>query len=250
MKITEVKAKSILTRTGIPGIDYCLNPYTGCAHACRYCYATFMKKFTEHQEPWGSFVDVKVNAVDLLKKVLRRPRTGEVIVSSVTDPYQPTERSYRLTRGCLELLSQSTLDVSILTKSDLVTRDIDILKRMRNVEVGLTIATDDEDVKRLFEPTAPSVASRLGALRALCEAGVYTCVFIGPILPMNPEGLVDLVAPFTRKVLIDRMNYTWKIRDVYKTHGLDYALEPIYFEEVEARLLDRLNTYGIEATAV
>jgi DNA repair photolyase len=250
MKTREVLARSILSKTNIPGIDYCLNPYTGCAHACRYCYATFMKKFTGHTEAWGSFVDIKINAVDLLKKALRLKQAGEVMLSSVTDPYQPLEKKYELTRGCLELLSRSQLKVSILTKSDLVVRDIGILRDMETAEVGLTIATDDEAIKHIFEPASPTVKSRLSALQALSRAGIQTYAFIGPILPMNPEKLADAVAPFARQILIDRMNYHWKVRGIYKAHNLEYAIEEAFFQDIEARLLARLACHGIDARLV
>jgi len=250
MKIREVRARTILSRTRIPGIDYCLNPYTGCSHACTYCYATFMKKFTDHPEPWGTFVDVKVNAVDLLKKALRRNITGEVMMSSVTDAYQPIERKYGLARGCLELLAQTELDVDILTKSDLVTRDIDIFSKMATVDVGLTIATNREDIKRIFEPASSSIRERLNALKALRKAGISTYVFIGPILPMDPDKVADSIAPFTDRVLIDRMNYKYKVEETYRKNKLDHALEPDYFEETEQKLVARLAHHGVRADCV
>ncbi len=250
MKIKEVRARSILSRTRIPGIDYCLNPYTGCSHACAYCYATFMKKFTDHSEPWGTFVDVKINAVDLLKKALRKNITGEVMMSSVTDAYQPVERKYGLTRGCLELLAQTELDVDILTKSSLVTRDIDILSGMATVDVGLSITTNREDIKRIFEPASSSIRERLNALRALRKAGISTYVFIGPILPMDPVKLADLVAPFTDRVLVDRMNYKWKVEETYRRNNLKHALEPGYLEDIQRRLVARLAHHGVRAECV
>lgn len=250
MRVKEVRARSILSRTRIPGIDYCINPYTGCAHACKYCYATFMKKFTGHVEPWGTFVDIKMNAVDLLKKALRKNITGEVMLSSVTDAYQAVERRYGLTRGCLELLARTELDVDILTKSNLVTRDIDILCQMATVDVGLTITTNREDIKRIFEPASPSIRERLNALRALRKAGISTYVFIGPVLPMKPENLADSIAPFTDRVLIDRMNYEWKVKQIYHRSRLEYALEPGYFEEIEQALIARLAHHGIQAECV
>lgn len=246
MKITEKNVRSILTRTNIPGIDYCLNPYVGCAHACRYCYATFMSKYSGHTEPWGSFVDVKVNAVGLLRKALRWRHEGDVILSSVTDPYQPVERTYRLTRGCLELLAGSRLNVSILTKSHLVERDLDILGRMGNVEVGLTITTDSEKTRRVFEPGPSSIAERLGALRSLHTRGIPTYVFVGPVLPMDPERLAEEISPFAGRVLIDRMNYAWKVKGLYREHRLDFGLDDAYFEEIESRLAAALGRRGVE----
>jgi DNA repair photolyase len=250
MQITEKNARSILTRTNISGIDYCLNPYVGCAHACRYCYATFMSRFSGHTEPWGSFVDVKVNAVGLLRKALRRRHEGEVILSSVTDPYQPVEKTYRLTRECLELLAASRLSVSILTKSHLVERDLDILERMGNVEVGLTISTDSEKTRRIFEPGASSIAERLGALGSLHSRGIPTYVFVGPMLPMDPERLAERISPYAGKVLVDRMNYAWKVKGFYRRYGLDFALDDAYFEETESKLAERLGRLGVETRIV
>jgi DNA repair photolyase len=209
-----------------------------------------MRKHSGHPEPWGQFVDVKVNAPELLKKALRRKLQGEVILSSVTDPYQPLERSYALTRACLDLLSGTNLGVRVLTKSDLVTRDLDIFKRFKNIEVGLTVTTDSEDTRQIFEPHSAGIRSRVQALRTLRREGISTSVFIGPILPMDPERLVEMIAPFAQKVLIDRMNYQYKVRRVYKAHGLAPALQDEYFEEIEARLLSGLSHHGISATLV
>jgi DNA repair photolyase len=245
MKMSERNVRSILSRTNIPGADYCLNPYIGCAHGCRYCYATFMTKYSGHTEPWGSFVEAKVNAVQLLRKELRRRREGEVILSSVTDPYQPVERTYGLTRGCLELLAASNLAVSILTKSHLVERDLDILGRMVNVEVGLTITTDREDIRRIFEPGASPIQARLRALQSLHTRKVPTYVFVGPMLPMDPDRLAARISPFADRVLMDRMNYAWKVKALYMRHRLGFALEASYFEEIESGLAAAFRRHGV-----
>lgn len=250
MKVAEIAARAILTKTGIPNIDYCLNPYLGCGHACRYCYATFMKKYSGHEEPWGSFVDVKTNAPALLRRELRRRRSGKVLLSSVTDPYQPVEAAYKLTRACLELLAMADLEVSILTKSRMVTRDIDILSRIAKIDVGLTVTTDREDMRELFEPGASTIAARLAALKTLSEKGIPTHAFIGPILPMNPARLVEALGPHVERVLIDRMNYQWKVRDLYRRHDLAWALEPDYFEQAEATLLRGLAAMGVAVEVV
>ena len=250
MKIRKVHSRSILTRTNIKGIDYCLNPYVGCQHACRYCYATFMKKFSGHDDAWGTFVDVKANALDLLKRDLRRPRSGHVILSSVTDPYQPAEATHKITRACMELLVLSDLKVSVLSKSGLVCRDIDLFKKARDLEVGLTITTDREPMRELFEPAASPVRARIKALKALHEAGVRTCVFIGPILPMDPLRLVEMIAPHAGRVIIDRMNYPWKVRRIYEARGISHALGDDYFEDTEASLAGRLRRLGIDTEEV
>ncbi|MBM4136400.1 MAG: radical SAM protein, partial [Nitrospira sp.] len=155
--IREITVKSVLTKSGIPGADYCINPYIGCFHGCRYCYATFMKKYTNHEEPWGSFVDAKINAPEILRRQMKRAVNGTVIISSVTDAYQPVDGKYKLTRRCLEELLPYQFPVEILTKSPLVLRDMDIIKKFRDIEVGITITTDDERIRKIFEPNAPPV---------------------------------------------------------------------------------------------
>jgi DNA repair photolyase len=174
MNIREIAAKNAIARTGIEGYDYCLNPYVGCGHGCRYCYAAFMKQFTGHSEPWGDFVDVKANVADVLQRQLRRIRGGTLLIGTVTDPYQPLEKRYCLTRDCLTALIPSSLEVHILTRSPLVVRDTDVLKELSRVEVGLSITTNREDLKRVFEPRAPSIASRVEAQKALHDAGLRT----------------------------------------------------------------------------
>ncbi len=194
IRVREVRAKSILTKSNIPGVDFCVNPYVGCAHACRYCYARFMKRFTGHDEPWGEFVDVKVNAVELLRKRLAsmRNKEGHVLVGSVTDAYQPLERKYELTRGILRELAASPFDVTVLTKSDLVTRDVDVLAECERCDVEFSLNGVDAEVAAALEPGAASPDRRVAALKALGEAGVATRVFVSPILP----GLTDLRAIF------------------------------------------------------
>ncbi len=233
----EISMKSALSKSGIPGMKYCVNPYVGCAHACRYCYATFMKRFTGHLEPWGTFVDVKTNVSEILRRQLRRSERGTVMLSSVTDPYQPVEAKYQLTRKCLEALAQFQFPVNILTKSPLVTRDIDIISTMKDASVGLTITTENEDMRKLFEPGAPSIASRVEALKKLHKAGIRTYVFIGPLLPMNPEYLTEQIAPFAHSILIDRMNYENKTKALYIKNNIEQWLEHGHMEKIISRLL-------------
>lgn len=167
----EVESKSVLSRSRIYGVDYSVNPYLGCEHGCVYCYARFMLKYAHRDADWGRFAHPKANAPDVLERELREARKGLVLLSSVTDPYQPLERKYNLTRRILQRLSQHQFPVSILTKSSLVTRDIDVLQQFDECEVGLTIVTLDEDVRRNFEPRSDPIRERLVALRSLHEGG-------------------------------------------------------------------------------
>jgi DNA repair photolyase len=241
VKYAERTARSVLSKTGIPGARWALNPYVGCAHACRYCYAEFMKKYTGHTEPWGTFVDAKVNAPEALERELRRAARGVVMLSSVTDCYQPLEERCRLTRRCLELLRAHRFPVRILTKSPLVLRDLDLLRRFTEIEVGLTVTTDEERMRRLFEPGAPPIADRVDALGRLREAGVRTYVFIGPMLPMDPARLAAMLRGRVDEALVDPMNYSGKTRMLFHGLGEERWLDPAFTAAVADELRARLS---------
>jgi len=231
LRLGEVRCRGILSHSGIGGMDYAVNPYLGCGHACAYCYARFMTRFGHAGAEWGSFVDVKVNALDRLREEAPRKRRGRVLLSSVTDAYQPLERKYRLTRGALGILSEYGYSIDILTKSDLVLRDLDLLTKMDDVEVGLTITSLDDGVRRAFEPGASTVQARLDALGKLSDAGLPTYAFIGPLLPYlsdeNLDGLLDLLADRVNRLIVDRLNIKCGnmpvIRRVLEAHYPDLA---------------------------
>ena len=211
--IREIECKSILSKSGIESVDYALNPYVGCAHGCVYCYAVFMKRFTGHEEEWGTFVDIKVNAPDVLTRQVKRAKPGNISFGTVTDAYQPLEREYGITRACLEALLDHPHPISILTKSALVVRDLDLIKKLKDVEVAFTITTLHEEVRRRFEPGASPVAARLKALRAFSEAGIPTWAFCGPLLPGITDDEASLDALFAQLkragvgyVLVDSLN--------------------------------------------
>jgi DNA repair photolyase len=156
MIVEEVYAKTILSRSKV--LRYTINPYIGCEHGCTYCYARFMKRFTGHTEKWGDFVDVKMNAVSLLQREVKKNRAGRVWISGVCDPYQPLEKAYELTRGCLEILSRHGWPVTIQTKSPLILRDLDLLRKSNEIEAGLTITTADDRMENVcWLSISPSV---------------------------------------------------------------------------------------------
>ena len=182
--IKEIEAKTFIGKSNLPEADYVVNPYVGCTHSCSYCYARFMKRFTLHNEPWGSFVDVKMDISKKTKKELEKiPDGSTILLSSVTDPYQPVEQKYKSTRAFLENAVGKNINLSILTKSSLVLRDIDLLKKMPNVNVGLSFSSDNDNIRRIFEPGAGSVDEKLHALTVLHREGIQTYAFLGPILP-------------------------------------------------------------------
>jgi len=247
--VRDIQAKSVLNKSKIH--DYCLNPYTGCQVGCLYCYARlFIPRYSGHKEPWGQFIDVKANAPELLRKQLVRAKRGTVWIASVCDPYQPLEAERRLTRRCLEELLARQFPVNIQTKSALVTRDLDLFERFEDIEVGFTIATDDEGIARLFEPMASPIAERVAALALLHERGIRTFAFLGPLLPGNAERLASLVAGKVDRVLIDRMNYTPFIRAIYEHYGLAEFLTDRFFAEQTRRILNALRKAGVEGETI
>ncbi len=187
LDLKEVSCKTALSRSGLEA-DYALNPYQGCSHGCEYCYAPYVIR---DERPWGTFLDVKRNIPKVVSQEAKTKKKGLVRIGSVTDPYQKAEREYKLTRRCLKQLSKNDFPVLIQTKSDLVKRDVDILKKMES-DVGFTITSLDDDFRKTFEPNAPTVAERLSAIKELKEEGIPVWVFIGPLLPYENDGEDDL----------------------------------------------------------
>ncbi|MFA5079176.1 MAG: radical SAM protein [Dehalococcoidia bacterium] len=246
MIVREIPAKTILSVSQI--YDYVINPYTGCQHACTYCYARFMKRFTGHKEPWGEFVDVKINALDLLQKEVSRKKPGRVWVSGVCDPYQPLESKYEMTRQSLKILQQHQWPVTVQTRSPLVLRDIDILKEMRDLEVGLSITTMDDSIRKMFEPHAPPVKARIKALAELRAQGITTFAMIAPMLP-GAEGLASALAGKVDYILVDRMNYhnaDW----VYRKYGLKEGRSDAFFDRTSSKLATKCTEVGIDCRLV
>ena len=244
LAVREIEARSILNASKI--YDYCVNPYTGCQVGCAYCYAAlFMRRYSGHSEPWGEFVDAKVNAPALLAKQIVKARRGTIWFASVCDCYQPLEERYGLTRRSLEVLAGRDFPVVIQTKSARVRRDLDVIRRIPDVEVGFSIASDDETTLRTFERMSSPVEERIEALREFKAAGVPTFAFAGPLLPGNPERLAALLDGAVDRVLIDRMNYVPAVKAFYARHGLLEALTDSFFTTQTARLSKALRARGI-----
>jgi len=242
MIVREIYARGILSKSKV--FDYVINPYIGCQHGCAYCYARFMKRFTRHKEPWGQFVDVKINAPDLLQDEIHKMPLGRVWVSGVCDPYQPLERTYELTRKCLEILVQYGWPITVQTKSPLVLRDVDLFKRSDKIEVGLSVTTANDAMRQLFEPCAPPIEERIKALDELHLAGIRTYAMIAPMLP----GAEELAVGLSRKVdyvMIDRMNYhygDW----VYRKHNLEGTKSDDFFSLKGKELASHFRKQGVE----
>jgi DNA repair photolyase len=241
MIVKEVHTRTILSKSKV--LDYTINPYIGCEHGCRYCYARFMKRFTNHREKWGEFVDVKINAPDLLKLEIEKRRVGRVWISGTCDPYQPLEKKYELTRKCLEILSKHAMPVTVQTKSPLVMRDLELLNKIKGVEVGFSIGTADESVRRMFEPNSPPIDKRVEVLEKLHSENIKTFAMIAPLLP-KAEGLAEQLKSSVNYVLVDRMNYhhaDW----VYRKFKLEYAMTNDFFNSQKNELAKALEKEGI-----
>lgn len=180
IRLKEVACKSILSKSGLS--DWTINCYAGCEHGCRYCYARYMKRFTHHPEPWGTFVDARINAPEVLERQIKRAKRGRVILSSVCDGWQPLEEKYGLSRECVRILLENGWPVGILTKSALVSRDFDLLES-GEVDLGVTVSIRDERVRRIVEPEASPTEERLETLAEAARRGIEIWAFLGPFLP-------------------------------------------------------------------
>lgn len=226
--IRDVETKNIMTKSTLPVGGYSVNPYVGCTHGCKYCYASFMKRFTGHTEPWGMFLDVKhwPDIKNPLKYAGQR-----VVIGSVTDGYLPQEEQFGNTRRLLEQLRGSGAEILICTKSDLVVRDIDLLKELGKVTVSWSINTLDEDFKNDMD-SAASIRRRLEAMKQVYDAGVRTVCFVAPVFP----GITDFETIFLR--VKDQCDLVWlenlNLRGGFKKDILSYirekhpALYPLY----------------------
>jgi len=208
LAIKEITVKEIVVKSNLPKAPFVANPYTGCHFGCVYCYADFMRRWSGHKEEWGEFVDVKSNAPDLLER--KNHGDKDILFSSVTDAYQPVESRYKLTRRLLEKFSVEDPQpkISILTKSALVSRDVDILAKFKDCTVGFSFSTLDDRVRKLIEPVTPPVIKRIEAVKKISEAGIKMYIFISPIMPYltNIKEIFKVFRPFTNYFMFENLN--------------------------------------------
>jgi DNA repair photolyase len=188
VKVVEVPVGEALARSLLAGYDWALNPYRGCAFDCLYCYAPDVVRV--ERSAWATTIFVKRGLPTALARELKRKERGVIGMSTVTDPYQPVERKLEVTRRCLEAVARAKWPVSVLTKSPLVTRDLDLLAKIPGAEVGVSLVTGLDAERKRWEASCPPVAARLGALKEVVDAGVRGYIFAGPLLPEgSAEGL-------------------------------------------------------------
>lgn len=219
-KVNEVMIKKSLQKSKIS--EYCINPYLGCLNGCSYCYASFiMQRWYHKDEVWGEFVDIRINSVENIKKEIKNRNYIDVYISSMTDPYQIVEEKYKMTRGILKtfLESENSLfdkkfKITIQTKNDLILRDLDILKELKDITCGFTITIIDEKMQKIFERGASNTFDRLKSLEILNKNNIKTYAFFGPILPgiSDDEGVIYKLIKLiydtgTREILFDKLSY-------------------------------------------
>jgi DNA repair photolyase len=215
--IKEIAVKDIVTKSKLPDADYVINPYVGCPHKCIYCYAEFMKRFTNHAEPWGDFLDVKRYTKEIKTKAL----SGKsVLISSVTDAYNPYEAKYNVTRQILKELENSDGRVEILTKSKLVLRDLDIIKNFKNIRIGISLNTLDDAFRKKTEPLASPIKDRLETLKVLKAEGINSYIFVSPIFPeiTDIDSIIEKAADVTDMICFENLN----LRGGYKEKVLKF----------------------------
>lgn len=232
--------------------SYTLNPYRGCAFGCSYCYAKGFTHDAVLESTWGEWVRPKQNAPELLSREAARLALARVFVSSATDPYQPAERKHRLTRACLQVMLSMLPGpelIHIHTRSPHVLDDLELLLAFGDrLEVALSITTDDEEVRRIFEPHAPSIPRRLETLRALTEAGVQSRASVTPVLPSDPARLAGLIAQATSRAFVDSIRFPQTQgygRELYLQHGLAAYLQPAHTQAVVRALCAELGQANV-----
>ena len=219
IKIQPIKVKSILSKSNLPVCEYSVNPYIGCTHACKYCYASFMKRFTGHGEDWGKFIDIKYwNGI----KNPQRYNGKELFIGSVTDPYNPQEEVYGRTRALLTELKGSGAKISIATKSDLILRDLELIKAFPDARVSWSINTLDERFREDMDK-AVSIERRLNAMKIFHQEGIRTTCFISPIFPAitDVKAIIEWAKERCNLIWLENLN----LRGGYKAVIMDYIAE-------------------------
>lgn len=263
--INEMSCEKLLSPTSIEIADYVINPYRGCVYGCIYCYARKNKAFLKQQKKWGTFVDVKTNALEVLDQEMKKINPTRVLIGSITESYQPAENRYRLTRGVIKKLSDKNIPVTILTKSNLIVRDIDLLSKVADNKICFTINTLDEGDKLVFEPFSSSIKARIKAVRELNEKGINAYVHIGPVFPYitDAKGLMENLNGVTDELVFESYNMQvsqeqevydavrHSFPEVYEKFCAVFSSEEIYnryWKALEEEILELNKKYNYKIT--
>ena len=214
MNIKYIKCKNALSKSKLPGLDYSLNPYVGCKHNCIYCYAPYILRI--NREDWSNNIGIKTNIPSILSRELKNKKRGVIGLSTVTDPYQPIEKKYKLTRYCLEQLIKYDFPVNIQTKSSLIKRDIDLIEKLSKPEVMISIGTINDNERKILEPHSSSIKERINILETFSKKEIKTSVFLGPIYPtINNNDILKMLDFFiksnVKEIMLDNLHLKYGI---------------------------------------
>ncbi len=261
MKVSVVSARSALSKSNLPGLDYSLNPYRNCSHGCVFCYAPTILRLPRLE--WGSWVEVRQNLPNLLARELKKKTPGVVGLSTVTDPYQPVERRFRVSRFCLEALRRAdeAWSVSLQTRSELILDDLKLLSSFGSrLEVLVSVGCFDEDLVKRLEPGAPSVAKRLEMIRCLVDAGIGVGVFFGPVIPtVDLDDVKGIVSRFTdlgvSRIFLDSLHLKPGVQEAVMSalpsndpaccFALSTLSDKAYFEQFRNRFVKAASKKGL-----
>lgn len=237
----EIYVKKAISKTKIPVSYYTINPYIGCTMGCKYCFAQFIGPFNKKGGNWGKDVYIKKNIVEILNKEIGKTPYRDFFISTNCDAYQHIEKKFELTRKILKKLISYDFPIFIMTKSTLILRDIDLLKLSKKVYVMISVTTDNDNIRRIFEPGASKISERIKLIEELNKNNIKTDAFIGPALPMNSKKLANELVNLVGKVHIDDLNYKYRISDIYKKYKLENWLKEENFKRIKNNFI---NVFG------
>lgn len=237
MLIRKKNVKSIIVPSKLPESDYVINPYTGCIFGCSYCYARFMTRFCERKEEWGKFVDIKINADQLIPLNSKKYFGKNIVIGSVTDPYQYIEKKYKVTRKILEKLISLQPNLFVITKSNLIIRDIDLLKQFKKCTIIISLSLNDENIKKIIEPYSPSINKRIEMISAIHNANIKTVLFISPILPVLTDWKFLI-----EKTLKNTDEYWFENLNMYSSNRKSFFSALSCFDEDLIKKIKRFST--------
>ena len=249
MKIKEINVNRFIAKSGIPGIDFVVNSYIGCPNGCMYCYASFMKNLNKHEEDWGEFLDVKRSSYKL-KGISVTNKT--YLMSSTTDCYNIYEEKYQLTRDLLKQLIKFNFTLIIETKNELILRDLDLLKQIKNLKVIISLNTLDDNLRSNLEKYS-SIDSRLKVIKELERNEIYTILNISPFLPYltDYKEIIEKTKKYVQEYKFEflelrdeaRRKMLKYINDNHKEYYLEYAKiyllnDDSYFKKIKKEIED------------
>lgn len=226
------RVKDYLNKSKLTTLDYVINPFVGCPAKCLYCYAAYMVGFSKHSEAWGEFIDIKQTR----KRInIFKIKNKKVLISTVTDPYNPYEKKHEITRKIMTQLVPSEAFISVVTKYKLVLRDVDLFKKMKHVEIALSISTVDENMRKKLEPFVSSVEERLETLKILKENGIRTVVFIAPVIPeiTDFKKIIELTKDYTDEYWLDMLTLRTSFKtNIFKFIEEEYPIFKSIYEDI------------------